>query len=164
MTFERSPGIPPDLRLAALEAIFFTMNLWGLPRENLRSLMNREEISPLVARLQQEMQEAADALNFERAAQIRDQFRAIEHIVEKQKVVSLAGGDQDVVAFAREDGDTCVQMFFIRQGKLIEEVVQLLRVCYRTVQNGLNGYRHGGLEEGVQRGVDRAAVAHTGLT
>jgi excinuclease ABC subunit C len=73
----------------------------------------------VVARLQEEMQRAAESLDFERAAYRRDQLRAIDHIVEKQKVVSLAGGDQDVVAFARDDGDACVQVFFIRQGKLI---------------------------------------------
>ena len=74
---------------------------------------------PVIARLQEDMRAAAEALNFERAAVLRDQHRALEHIVEKQKVVSLAGGDKDVVAFAREDGDACVQVYFIRQGKLI---------------------------------------------
>jgi excinuclease ABC subunit C len=74
---------------------------------------------PVVTRLQAEMRAAAEGLQFERAAHIRDQLRAIDHIVEKQKVVALAGGDQDVVAFARDDGEACVQVFFIRQGKLI---------------------------------------------
>jgi excinuclease ABC subunit C len=73
----------------------------------------------VVANLQDRMQAAAEALDFETAATVRDQLRAISHIVQKQKIVSAAQADQDVIAFAREDGDTCVQIFFIRGGKLL---------------------------------------------
>ena len=73
----------------------------------------------VVEHMKVRMEAAADALDFETAATIRDQLRAISHIVEKQKIVSAAQADQDVVAFAREDGDTCVQVFFIRGGKLL---------------------------------------------
>ncbi len=69
--------------------------------------------------LRQRMERAAEALQFERAAEYRDQLRALEHVVEKQRIVNPAGGDQDVIAFAREDGDTCVQVLFIRNGKLL---------------------------------------------
>jgi excinuclease ABC subunit C len=73
----------------------------------------------VVDAMQTRMQAAANALDFETAATLRDQLKAIAHIVEKQKIVSAARADQDVVAFAREDGDTCVQVFFIRGGKLL---------------------------------------------
>jgi excinuclease ABC subunit C len=73
----------------------------------------------VVQDLEQRMSTAADALDFETAATIRDQLRAVSHIVQKQKIVSAARADQDVIAFAREDGDTCVQVFFIRGGKLL---------------------------------------------
>ncbi len=73
----------------------------------------------VVKDMQARMQGAAEALDFEKAATIRDQLHAIAHIVEKQKIVSAAQADQDVIAFAREDGDTCVQVFFIRGGKLL---------------------------------------------
>ncbi|MCS7088915.1 MAG: excinuclease ABC subunit UvrC [Thermoflexales bacterium] len=69
--------------------------------------------------LRQRMERAAEALQFERAADYRDQLRALEHVIEKQRIVNPAGGDQDVIAFAREDGDTCVQVLFIRNGKLL---------------------------------------------
>lgn len=65
------------------------------------------------------MAQAAENLNFEKAAEYRDQLKAINQIVSKQKVISAANADQDVVAFAREQGDACVQIFFIRYGKLI---------------------------------------------
>ena len=65
------------------------------------------------------MAQAAEELDFEAAARYRDQLKAIERVVSKQKVLTNANADQDVVAFAREDGDACVQVFFIRHGKMI---------------------------------------------
>lgn len=74
---------------------------------------------PVVKRLQGEMALAADELRYEKAAAIRDQLIAIERVVEGQKVVSQDRIDSDAIAFARQDGDACVQIFFIRAGKLI---------------------------------------------
>jgi len=73
----------------------------------------------VVTRLKKEMEEASDALRFEQAAAIRDQLRAIDSVVEKQKVISTDQLDSDVIAMARQDGEACVQIFFIRGGKLI---------------------------------------------
>ncbi len=73
----------------------------------------------VIADLQARMMAASDALDFERAALLRDQLQAVRRVVERQKIVSTAGVDQDVVAFAREGGDACVQVFFIRGGKLL---------------------------------------------
>ncbi len=69
--------------------------------------------------LRKRMAEAAENLQFEKAALFRDQIRAAERITEQQRIVSGTRDDQDVLAFAREDGDACVQIFFIRGGKLI---------------------------------------------
>ncbi|MBI3244801.1 MAG: excinuclease ABC subunit UvrC [Chloroflexi bacterium] len=74
---------------------------------------------PVVKRLKAEMMQASDNLEFEKAAAIRDQLLAIERVVEKQKVISSEQVDSDVIAFARDKGDTCGQIFFIRSGKLI---------------------------------------------
>lgn len=75
---------------------------------------------PIVARLEKEMQKASDELRFEKAAAMRDQLKAIEAIVERQKIVFNTDYlDSDVIAMAREDGEACVQIFFIRGGKLI---------------------------------------------
>ncbi|MGC8878480.1 MAG: excinuclease ABC subunit UvrC [Anaerolineae bacterium] len=76
-------------------------------------------VDAVVEKLRRQMQEAADALDFEKAATLRDQIAAIEHIVQKQTVVSSTLADHDVIAFARQNGDTCVQVFFIRDGRLI---------------------------------------------
>ncbi len=74
----------------------------------------------VVQRLQNEMREAASELRFERAAAIRDQLQAIQKVIERQKVVFPAGyTDSDVIAMARSEREACVQVFFIRGGKLI---------------------------------------------
>ncbi len=73
----------------------------------------------IVERLQGEMAQASEELRFERAAALRDQIQAIERVVEKQKVISDDQIDSDVIAMARDDGEACVQVFFIRSGKLI---------------------------------------------
>lgn len=74
---------------------------------------------PVVDRLKAEMQRASNMLEFEKAAAIRDQLGAIEKVVEGQKVVSQDRTDSDLIAFARDEHDACVQVFFIRHGKLI---------------------------------------------
>jgi excinuclease ABC subunit C len=74
----------------------------------------------ILERLQLEMEKAAEELRFERAAARRDQIQAIQRVVEQQKVVLSADYlDSDVIAMARSNGDACVQVFFIRGGKLI---------------------------------------------
>jgi len=74
---------------------------------------------PIVKRLQAEMAKASEDLRFEKAAALRDQLNAIEKVVEKQKVITKKQIDSDVIAMARTDGDACVQIFFIRSGKMI---------------------------------------------
>ncbi len=69
--------------------------------------------------LRAQMKAAAERLDYEQAAFIRDQIAAVQRVVERQRVVTRARADEDIIAFARADGDTCVQVFFIRDGKLI---------------------------------------------
>ena len=75
---------------------------------------------PIIARVQHEMEKAAEEMRFEKAASLRDQLKAMQSIVERQKVVFAADyKDSDVIAMARADNEACVQIFFIRGGKLI---------------------------------------------
>ncbi|MFP7199894.1 excinuclease ABC subunit UvrC [Lysinibacillus halotolerans] len=70
--------------------------------------------------LQQKMLDAAENLEFERAKEYRDQIAHIETVMQKQKIVSGDLSNRDIFGYAVEKGWMCVQVFFVRQGKLIE--------------------------------------------
>ncbi len=69
--------------------------------------------------LKEKMATASDALQFERAAVLRDQVRAIDSVTQNQKVVSDRDEDADVIALANDQGEVWVELFKIRKGKLI---------------------------------------------
>ncbi|HEV2528456.1 MAG TPA: excinuclease ABC subunit UvrC [Thermomicrobiales bacterium] len=74
----------------------------------------------IVAPLQDEMHQAADAWNFERAAELRDRIDAVNHVLERQKIVSTNGLNADVLAVAQgPGGDAGVQAGFLRNGKIL---------------------------------------------
>ena len=74
----------------------------------------------VVKTLQEQMQVAAENLNFEDAARIRDRIKAVERILEKQRIIHTEGqDDQDVIALASGEDETCAMVFFFRSGKLI---------------------------------------------
>lgn len=74
-------------------------------------------------RLRREMEEAAENLDFERAKELRDQIQSITAIMQPQHVSLTDGMDRDVLAYAADHGWMCVQVFFMRQGRLIEREV-----------------------------------------
>jgi excinuclease ABC subunit C len=74
----------------------------------------------VLKQLEAQMAEAAENLNFEEAARIRDRIQAVERILEKQRIISTEGqDDQDVIALASGEDETCAQVFFFRNGKLV---------------------------------------------
>ncbi len=96
------------------------------------------------------MESAAEALQFERAARYRDQIRAINSLIESRKVINVGGPDQDVIGYATSNGDALVQVFFVRQGKLIG------RESY-PMENVLEEDTAAVIESFVQQYYDRAA-------
>ncbi len=94
-------------------------------RDKYRSMINevclflegRQE--DLIKILAARMEEAAAKLEFERAAQLRDQLQAVREVVERQKIITGGFEDQDVVAVAQAPDEACVMVFFVRGGKLI---------------------------------------------
>lgn len=70
--------------------------------------------------LQRKMEEAAEKLEFERAKELRDQLVAIDAVMEKQKITMSDALDRDIFGFAVDKGWMCVQILYMRQGKLIE--------------------------------------------
>ena len=94
-------------------------------REEYRAMIDRlgkflqGKTDEVTTALRARLDEAVAQLEFERAARYRDQLQALARITEHQKVVSPLMLDQDVIAFAREEDAACVQVFFVRGGKLL---------------------------------------------
>lgn len=75
--------------------------------------------------LEKKMADAAENMEFEKAAEYRDQIKAIETVMTKQKMTNADLVDRDVFGYATDKGWMCVQVFFVRQGKLIERDVSM---------------------------------------
>jgi excinuclease UvrABC nuclease subunit len=73
----------------------------------------------IAAELRGEMQDHSRALRYEQAAIARDKLRAVERTIEQQKVAAYSRAEQDVIGIAREEGEACLQLFVIRNGKMI---------------------------------------------
>ncbi|HEX8997881.1 MAG TPA: excinuclease ABC subunit UvrC [Ktedonobacterales bacterium] len=90
--------------------------------------------------LRRQMDEAAENLEFERAASLRDRVRAVEQVLEKQKIINTTGADdQDVIALAGEDDETCAQVFFFRAGKLAGREFFILQGTRDTAESEIMG-------------------------
>jgi len=74
---------------------------------------------PVVTLLENRMNEAAQKLEFEKAAEARDLLESVRQIANKQKITYTDQADRDIIAFARDKDEAVVQTFFIRSGKLI---------------------------------------------
>lgn len=73
----------------------------------------------ITEKLKKEMEEAAEMLEFEKAASLRDKLLAIEKINEKQKIISGNFENEDFIAISQDEKDSCIQIFFLRDGKIV---------------------------------------------
>ena len=74
---------------------------------------------PLLKELEEKMQEASEALEFEKAIEYRELLNSVKKVAQKQKITDSSGEDRDVLAVACQEEDAVVQVFFIRNGRLI---------------------------------------------
>lgn len=74
---------------------------------------------PVLAELQQKMEEASENLEFEEAIRYRELINSVRQVSQKQKITDSVGEDKDIVALAKDGADAVVQVFFVRDGKLI---------------------------------------------
>ena len=83
------------------------------------------------------MQQYSMNLEFEEAAKVRDLMECVRNIAQKQKITDSVGEDKDVIAIGVEDRDAVVQVFFIRDGKMIgrEKLARLMDVMQLNVNN-----------------------------
>ncbi|MBI2494291.1 MAG: excinuclease ABC subunit UvrC [Candidatus Rokubacteria bacterium] len=83
----------------------------------MRFLEGRDE--DLALRLTREMEAAAAEMKFERAGVLRDQIQSLNKVRERQKIISTDEVDQDVLGVVRQGSDACVELFFVRRGRLV---------------------------------------------
>ena len=74
---------------------------------------------PILDKVKADMLAASDKLDFESAAEYRDLYNSLLHVTQKQKISSEDSNDRDIIAYARDDKDAVVQVFFIREGKMV---------------------------------------------
>ncbi len=86
-------------------------------RDVMRFLEGKDE--DLALRLTKEMETAAAEMKFERAAVLRDQIQSLNKVRERQKIISTDEVDQDVIGVVRQGSDACVELFFVRRGRLV---------------------------------------------
>ena len=75
--------------------------------------------APVIKDLEEKMKAASEALEFEKAMEYRDLLTSVRQVAQKQKITSFDGEDRDILALAMDDRDAVVQVFFVREGKLI---------------------------------------------
>lgn len=100
--------------------------VFDVPQDEYAALVQRVEMllsgrsGELVGQLRTEMETASEALEFERAAELRDQIRAVERTVERQAAVLPGGGDLDVVGIVDTGGGLGLGVLFVRQGAVLD--------------------------------------------
>ena len=106
--------------------------------EIIQFLSNKDD--KIVDIIEEKMKKAAASLDFEAAARYRDQFNSLRTLQEKQKIVTASSSiDQDVIAMARGIEEVCVQIFFIRAGKIVGREHYLLDDIYNEERSEILG-------------------------
>ena len=77
------------------------------------------DTEPIVRRLEAQMRAAADELEYERAARVRDRLTAVRKAIERQQMVADRNEDLDVIGIAEDDLEAAVQVFFVRRGRVV---------------------------------------------
>ena len=77
------------------------------------------DTQPVIGRLEHQMREAADGLEFERAARLRDRLASVQKVIEKQQIVGERAEDLDVVGLAEDELEASVQVFYVRRGRMV---------------------------------------------
>lgn len=96
-----------------------------ISREDYRARIDRAldflngNYKPMLRELEQKMTEASEKMEYEEAAGYRDLYNSVKSVAQKQKITDSDGEDKDIIAMAGEEHDAVVQVFFVRDGKLI---------------------------------------------
>ena len=87
------------------------------------------DFDPTINSLKEQMQQASENMDYESAAQYRDLLNSVLHVAQRQKITSADAEDRDIIAMTKEDNDAVIQVFFVREGKLIGREHHFIRVA-----------------------------------
>lgn len=96
---------------------YVTKEQYGEMINDIMDILNGKD-KTIIKSLKKEMEDASMNLEFEKAAKCRDKILAIEAIVEKQKIFKTMEGDEDFINIYQDEKDSCIQVFFSREGKV----------------------------------------------
>lgn len=99
------------------------------------------DYKPILRDLTEKMEAASEELDFEEAIRLRDLIASVKAVAQKQKITESSGEDKDVIALAKDDTDAVVQVFFVRDGKLIgREHYYMTHVAEQTEEEVLESF------------------------
>jgi len=87
------------------------------------------KFEPVQKQIINDMQKASDCMDYERAASLRDLLNSVKHVEQKQKITSENTEDRDIIALARDEREALVQIFFIREGKMVGREHHYLQIA-----------------------------------
>ena len=97
------------------------------------------EYQPVMRELEEKMNQASAEMEYEKAAEYRDLLKSVRQVAQKQKITEFDGEDKDIVGFSRDGEDAVVQIFFIRDGKLIGREHFYMRIEYEDTRSQIIG-------------------------
>ena len=95
--------------------------------------------APILKMLQAKMDEASENMDFEAAIEYREQLKSVKQVAQKQKITNSDGEDKDIIAMESDDTDAVVQVFFVRDGRLIGRDHFYLRVAPQDTKGAILG-------------------------
>lgn len=95
--------------------------------------------APILKMLQSKMEEASENMDFEAAIEYREQLKSVKQVAQKQKITNSDGEDKDIIAMESDDTDAVVQVFFVRDGRLIGRDHFYLRVAPQDTKGAILG-------------------------
>jgi len=87
------------------------------------------KFEPVLSEIRREMEEASEKTEYERASELRDLYNSVQHVAQKQKITSEGLEDRDIIGLARDEKDAVVQVFFVREGRMVGREHHYLHVA-----------------------------------
>ena len=90
-------------------------------QENISGVLDflNGNFEPVIEKLTKQMMEASELMDYEEALKYRDLIQSVRHVAQRQKITSEGVEDRDIIALAKDDRDAVIQVFFVREGRMV---------------------------------------------